>query len=254
MAEAQKPKPLPKLTAEQMRYDSPEAWIAWLEEDYPPPLKDIEAKSKRGAKRKRKTKRKRISNVVDGLNRLVAEGCSRDVLVELMQQLSVCDCEKLSHGDIKEAERALALADDWVERIVTSDWMMFVVRVDSDELRYLLSTFEEALRKARIQEPGGKRAFYVRDQLIASMVRHVKEKTKKLYDAEVSLLIQCSVPFREVKDHTGAASKGRSATKTPLKTLEYSLDAHRAWRKRNQDLINAETTAWEEAYGKRQTP
>ena len=241
MAEKQKPKPLPKLTLEQMRYDSPEAWIAWLDAEYPPPSK--------GAG----TKGKRIWGVVDGLNRLVAEGCSRDVLVELMQQLSLCDCEKLSHDDIKEAERALALADDWVEQIVTSDWMMFVAKVDSDELRYLLSSFEEALRKARIQERGGKRAFYLRDQLIASMVRHVKAKTGKLYDAEVSLLIQLSLPFRIVKHHTGAASKGRSATTTPLKALEYSLEAHKAWRKRSEDLLSRET-AWEEAYRKREAP
>ena len=215
MAKTQAVRSLPKLTTEQMRYDSADAWIRWLEEEFPPPQ----------------------GQVLPALNRLIKEGCSREVLVELMQHLSLSDCEKLSRDEIKAAEKALAAADEWVQKIATSDWMVFLPAVDCYQLGCMLSIVEDALRSARLKEEGGKRAFYVREDLIAKMVAHVKErtKTKKLHDKEVSLLIGVSLPFRVVKIRTGHGSPSR-ATSPPVKAVEYSLAAHIAWRRRKRGL------------------
>jgi len=234
LARAVSPTPkLPKLTLGQTRYDSHEAWLRWLKDPFPPP-----------------------DPTAPAFESLVSEGCSQDVLVELMMLLSLSDCERLSVDEVKEAEKALEQAADWVRRVCESDWMNAFVGLDSEELEHLLMLRKQALKKMRAGKTGGTRASYNKDDLIASMVRHVRAAPGELHDKEVSTLIAAALPAKQPFPGGGVAEPveftvppatvqeieyapdGRSATDGES---GYTLAGHVQWRKRHADLLDRPT-------------
>jgi hypothetical protein len=214
-------------------FDNADSWERWLKEHYPPPSPEVPA-----------------------LNRLVQAGCDREKLIECLMHLPLTDGEKLTKDDVREAVSAIDGAAEWIRRIDLSDQMGVVEDIDTEELVTRLSDYEYALERALKEGTVKNRRWSNRrDDLIATLVRHVRRTTRRLFNLELSVLINVALPDRVVvkggkRVSRKAASAGSAKRPLRYKRLQYSLDAHAHWRNRHKDLLEQETAterAWKKA-------
>jgi hypothetical protein len=214
-------------------FDDADSWERWLKQHYPPPSPEVPA-----------------------LQRLIRAGCDRERLIECLVGLGLTDGERLSKEEIQDARSAINAAAEWIRRIDLSDQMGVVEDIDTEELVTRLSDYEYALERALKEGTVKNRRWSNRrDDLIATLVRHVRRTTRRLFNLELSVLINVALPDRVVvkggkRVSRKAASAGSAKRPLRYKRLQYSLDAHAHWRNRHKNLLEQETAterAWKKA-------
>jgi len=206
------------------RFVDHDSWFTWLEAEYEHPDPTIPA-----------------------FERLIEKGCARDVLIECMMLLGLSERRKLSKREVRKALAAVGSAAEWIMDVDLSDLMPVAAAVDTETLVGLLLDYEQAIAIALYRKrAGNKRLSFLRDDLIATLVRYVKHTTGRLFDQEVSRLIAASLPqrfpLRGRKRASGSRLPRSSNSRIEWrKSLTYTLDAHRQWKRRHTLLLKRET-------------